>query len=131
MRIVKFDPSSELPIVDARIRGRQKSRALRLVFDTGAGNTQIHTARIEAIGYSAIDALGLMSVEGPAGDSKQGYLISLKILSLFGKNFEDVQIGVYDFDNFAQYGFDGLLGFDVIKQLHLEMDGPKGVLKVF
>ncbi len=131
MRIVKFDPGSELPIVEARIRGKQGSRSLRLVFDTGAGSTQIHTARIEAIGYSAIDALGVMSVEGPAGDSKEGYLISLRKLSLFGKNFEDVQIGVYDFDNFAQYGIDGLLGFDVIKQLHLEMDGPKGVLKVF
>lgn len=62
MRIVKFDPGSELPIVEARIRGKQGSRSLRLVFDTGAGSTQIHTARIEAIGYSAIDAVALRTV---------------------------------------------------------------------
>ena len=131
MREVKFDVEAELPIVEVRIRGKQGSRMLRLVFDTGAGNTQVHTPRIEAVGYSAIDALGLMSVEGPAGDSMEGYLIALKGLSVFGKNFANVQIGVYDSDNFTKYGIDGLLGFDIIKQLHIEMNGPKGTLKVF
>lgn len=72
-----------------------------------------------------------MSVEGPAGDSKEGYLISLKSLSVFGRSFSELTVGVYDFDNFVQYGIDGLLGWDVIKQFHLEMDGPKGVLKIF
>ncbi len=35
MRVIHFDPSSELPIVEARIRGKLDSRVIRLVFDTG------------------------------------------------------------------------------------------------
>ena len=31
----------------------------------------------------------------------------------------DLPVLVYDFDNFKEQGIDGLLGWDVIKQLHL------------
>ena len=44
---------------------------------------------------------------------------------------DKLPVAVYDFDNLEQHGIDGLLGFDVIKQLHLEMNGPKGELVIF
>lgn len=45
--------------------------------------------------------------------------------------FKKMEIAVYDFNNLEAEGIAGLLGFDVIKQLHLEMNGPKGELIIF
>jgi len=70
-------------------------------------------------------------VHGPTGDEQEGYLVRAQKLKVFGKVFADVEIGVYDFDNFSQFGIDGLLGWNVIRQFHLEMDGPEGILKIF
>jgi len=131
MRIVHFDPLQEFPIIEAMIKGPKGSRRIRLVFDTGAGNTQVDTGRMEAIGYSARNAEARISVEGPAGDIKEGYLVKTHGFSFFGKNVSDLSVGAYDFDNFSKYGIDGLLGWDVISKLHLEMEGPAGILKVF
>ena len=36
----------------------------------------------------------------------------------------------YDFDNFKEQGIDGLLGFDVIKELDIELKGREGLLIV-
>lgn len=131
MRVIRFDPNQELPVIEASIKGPKGRRRIRLVFDTGAGSTQIDTGRIEAVGYSARSGECRVTVRGPAGDKQEGYLVNAEALSVFGKSFWGIPVGVYDFENFAQYGIDGLLGFDVIKQLHLEMDGPKGMLRIF
>ena len=131
MRVIRFDPNQELPVIEASIKGPKGQGRIRLVFDTGAGSTQIDTGRMEAVGYSARNADCMVSVRGPAGDTQDGYLVNAEALYVFGKSFPSIPVGVYDFDNFARYGIDGLLGFDVIKQLHLEMDGPSGVLRIF
>ena len=131
MRTIKFEVTQEIPIIDAKVFGPLGSRNVRLVFDTGAGFTQIDTSLMEELGYSASASNEIIRVQGPAGDFQDGHIVSLQNLKVFGKQFKDIAIGVYDFDNFDQYGIDGLLGFDVIKQLHLEMNGPDGILKIF
>lgn len=131
MRTIRFDVAQEIPIIDAKVFGPLGSRNVRLVFDTGAGFTQIDTALMEELGYSAANSNEIMRVQGPAGDFQEGYIVSLSSLKIFGRQLKGVVIGVYDFDNFDRYGIDGLLVFDVIKQLHLEMNGPEGVLKIF
>ena len=131
MRTIKFQTSQEIPIIDAKILGPLGSRNVRLVFDTGAGFTQIDTALMEELGYSACNSTEIIRVQGPAGDFQEGYIISIDGIRIFGQQFENISVGVYDFDNFDKYGIDGLLGFDLIKQLHLEMNGPKGILKIF
>ena len=130
-REYQFDPRQDLPIVEVLIVGSLSPRRIKLVFDTGACATQIDTGVIEEIGYCAADGIGLMSVEGPAGDRADGYLIRPQRLGLLGRQIERPTIGVYDFDNFSQYGIDGLLGWDIIRTLHLEMDGPQGKLTLF
>ena len=40
-------------------------------------------------------------------------------------------LSVYDFDNFADSGLQGLLGFDLIRQMDLELKGSRGELLVF
>ncbi len=131
MQIVHFDVTQDIPVVDARVYGPLGSQTVRLVLDARAGTTQLDTALVEDLGYSVSDAIRQIQVQGPAGDSQDGYQIILKQLTLFGRKFVNIPIGVYDFDNFDKYGIDGLLGFEIIKQLHLEMDGPNGLLKIF
>ena len=131
MQVLKVDFSQEIPLIDAVVMGQRGSRRCKLVFDTGCGMTQIDTALLENLGYCAREAIERISVRGPAGEAQEGFAIRVKKLSLFGMTFSELAIAAYDFDNFSQYGIDGLLGFDVIKRLHLEMDGPAGILKIF
>ncbi len=131
MRLIHFDRSQEIPIVDALVFGPRKHERLRLVFDSGCGKTQIDTCVIESIGYSASDSIGVTVVKGPSGDTQEGYLVRVKDFQLFGMSFSNMEIGAHDFDQFAKYEIDGLLGFDVIKQLRFELDGPEGLLKIF
>ena len=70
-----------------------------------------------------------MSVRGATGEAIEGYVVSIKRINVFGREFQDVPVLGYDFENFPE--IDGLLGFDVIKQLHLEMDGPAGLLRIY
>ena len=111
-----------------RVHGKRKASKVHLVFDTGSGITQLDTSIIENIGYSARDANQLMRVHGASGESMEGYVLCIKRIVLFGREFRDVPVLCYDFDNFPE--IDGLLGFDLIKELHIEMDGPKGILKI-
>lgn len=62
---------------------------------------------------------------------QEGYILRIDELTVLGKTFEQPVVAAYDFDNLESLGIDGLLGFDIIKQMHIELDGPKGVLKVF
>ena len=129
MREIRLDPSQKVPEIDARVVGKRISAKVHLVFDTGSGITQLDTAIVENIGYSARDAEKLLRVRGAAGEPVEGYVIKVKRLALFGLDFRDVPVLCYDFDNFPE--IDGLLGFDLIRQLHLELIGSEGILKVF
>ena len=131
MQIINFDRTQDIPIVDAIILGPITHERVRLVFDSGCGLTQIDTGLIESIGYSASYAKRTMSVRGPVGDEVQGYVVGLESFKLFGYSISNLEVGVYDFDNFAHFGIDGLLGFDLIKQMHFELNGPHGLLKIF
>ena len=101
-----------------------------MVFDTGAGLTQIHTAVMDTFGFSAKMGTQHISAHGPAGQIQDGYLVVAPKIEVFGKTFEQTPIGVYDFDHFERIGLHGLLGWDVIRRLRLEMDGPAGILRV-
>ena len=53
MKVVKFDRSQDIPIIEAMLQGPRQGGRARLVFDTGSGLTQIDTALMEELGYSA------------------------------------------------------------------------------
>ncbi len=131
MRVIQFDQTQAIPVVDLQIFGPNKHRKVGLVFDTGSAITQVDTEFIERIGYSARDAEHVSGVQGAVGGVQEGYVVRLAKLSVFGIDFQNLPVLVYDFDNFKEQGIDGLLGWDVIKQLHLELDGAAGILKVF
>jgi len=131
VRRFPFDREQEIPIVTARVYGPRDWAKIRLVFDTGSAISQIDTGIVDEIGYSAKLGQHIASIQGPAGDSQPGYLLTVDRLTVFGISFNNLLVGAFDFDNFSKQGIDGLLGFDVIKELHLEMNGPKGELCIF
>jgi len=131
MKAFKFDTDQDIPLVSARLRGPRGAKMVRLVFDTGCGLTQINTPIIEAIGYSASDAHQIVTAVGPAGPIQTGYSITLGSLEVLGAEFKEVKLAAYDIDNTLGFSVDGLLGFDLIKKFHLEMNGPGGELIIF
>lgn len=131
MEVIRFDRTQSLPIVDARIYGIKKSHKLRLVFDTGAETSIINTAIIEDIGYSIDDAIKKTIIRGPVGPAQEGYLLKVKALRFFKLEAENLTVGAFDFNYTSHFGAHGLLGFDVIKAMRLELDGPAGILKIF
>lgn len=131
MQVISFDRSQDIPIVDAIISGPVTYERVRLVFDSGCGLTQIDTGLIESIGYSAVNAKRTMTIRGPVGREVEGYVVDIRSFKLFGHSISNLEVGAYDFDNFAHFGIDGLLGFDLIKQMHFELNGPEGLLKIF
>ncbi len=127
----RFNTNQSVPQVYARIRGKHGSQRIRLVFDTGAFMTQIATSVIEELGYSARDGIRRITAYGPSGPIDEGYSVEISGLEVLNMQFKKMEIAVYDFNNLEAEGIVGLLGFDVIKQLHLEMNGPKGELIIF
>jgi len=130
-RSYRIDTSQDLPIVKVRLSGKGRHYRANVIFDSGAACTQFNTIVIDRLGYSASDGHALASAHGPAGPMQDGFLLKIDQIEVFGKKFSNPVVAAYDFDNLENLGIDGLLGFDLIKQLHLELDGPKGQLKVF
>ncbi len=126
---MSLDDNWDIPLVNVVIVGSSKRTRGKLVFDTGSALTQLDIDLVEYLGYSVRDAIDIRSVKGATGEAVQGYTILISKLFIFGTEFMDVPVLTYDFDNFP--GIDGLLGWDLIKKLHLEMEGPRGILKVF
>jgi hypothetical protein len=130
MQIVDLDSSWEIPIVNVWLKGRDKrlKRAM-LVFDTGSAMTQLDVDLVETLDYSALDATKVRSVKGATGESTEGYVFEMSALKIFNYEFELLPVLTYDFKNFP--GIDGLLGWDIIKQLHLTLNGPNNILSIF
>lgn len=130
-RVYRFHNSEVLPTTSARLVGRMKSKRVRLIFDTGAATTQINTSVIDALGYSAIEGIERIAAYGPAGPIQEGYSLRVEKLRVFGKEFSLPVLSVYDFDNYSGSAVDGLLGFDLIRQMDLELKGNRGELIVY
>jgi hypothetical protein len=131
MRSFHFDPQSNAPIVAALITGPRGTRKLRLIFDTGAEMTQFHSATMHKVGYHPGTAIHGAALLGAGGMESDGYVVNLERLFVLGSKAEAFPVGVFEMKHLDSRRLDGLLGWDVIRAFHLEMDGPKGLLKVF
>src|SRR5512135_2547869 len=111
-------------------RFRRMNR-ISLVFDTGAVLTQIHTATLHRLGYGSSHHVKEAVMVGASGERHVGVLIESEKIFTLGNKIEKLLLGSFDFSELAEGGIDGLLGWDIIRLLHLEMVGPAGILKVF
>jgi hypothetical protein len=65
MREVRLDSNWEIPTVEVVLGGSNNGTVrASLVFDTGAGLTQVDVGLVERLGYSANHALELRRVKG-------------------------------------------------------------------
>lgn len=130
MQHIDLDDSWEVPVVNVLLKGRDRKRTrAKLVFDTGSALTQLDIDLVETLNYSALDATKVRSVKGATGESTEGYVFEMSALKIFNREFEVLPVLTYDFKNFP--GIDGLLGWDIIKQLHLTLNGPSKILSIF
>lgn len=131
MREYQIETLYGLPFLDMVISGPRRSRRLRLIFDTGAVLTQIHTVTLASLGYNFHGRKPDLSLRGVTGPVESGYSLSASRLFVLGERFDNFPLAAFDFSEWVKEGIDGLLGFDIIQQFHVEMDGPGRVLKVF
>jgi hypothetical protein len=131
VREFTFDQAEATPIVSAILSGPQGSRRIALVFDTGAVLTQIHVVTLAMVGYTPSHVVKKAVMVGAGGERHEGTILKAGKIVTLGKKIENFILGSFDFSELAESGIDGLLGWDVIKQLHLDMNGPAGILKVF
>jgi hypothetical protein len=132
MRDFHFDPRERTPIIKAILVGPKCSKQVRLVFDTGAALTQFDTHVIHAVGFGPSHKTAEAMMTGAScNDEQMGFIVRATKFFAVGKRFEDVEIASFNLSSLALAGIDGLLGFDLISRLHLEMDGPKGLLRIY
>lgn len=130
MRSYHFDPAGELPVVKAILKGPTGNKRVFLIFDSGATLTQINGDVLKFIGFKESDKIDDVDIVGVSGPAENTGLYSLEKLSVLGKNFVNTRIASIDFSKWQDDGLDGLLGWDLIKQFHFEVDAPRGLLKV-
>lgn len=131
MREYKFNPDSTLPIVGTLITGPKGTKKIRLVFDTGAVMTQLHDKTMASIGLPESTKIARADVIGVGGKEQEGYAVRVIRFFVMGARLEAPTIAAYDMSYLAGEGIDGLLGYDLIKHFHLEVNGPQGILRVF
>jgi hypothetical protein len=94
--------------------------------------TQFDAGVVRAVGFAPTTKTGEAFMTGAGLDEGQsGYVFRTSKLFALGKRFENVEIASFNLSALAKAGIDGLLGFDVISRLHLEMIGPTGILRVY
>jgi len=131
VRSFTFNPIEATPVVSGILSGPVGSIRITLVFDTGAVLTQIHAPTLAMVGYGLNHEIKKAVMVGAGGERHEGTLLKCGKIVTLGQKIENFALGAFDFSELAESGIDGLLGWDIVKQLHLEMDGPKGLLKVF
>ncbi len=130
MREYHFDPEGELPVVRVTLASAGNRKQVTLVLDTGCAITQVHYDILKIIGCGEDKQTERITIGGVTGEGDSAYMVKLDSLRVFGNNFDGGQIAGVDFSKWAHSGIEGLLGWDLIRNFHFDMDGPKGVLRV-
>ena len=92
VKATRFDRGRDLIIVEGRIwgAGLTQTRSLRLVLDTGAGETIIVPDALDELGYSARQGEERTVVRSAVG-REEGYMIRVARLACLG--FQENEIG--------------------------------------
>jgi len=120
-----------LPTVSAVLSGPKRGKQINFLFDTGAAITQVHLGTLRSLGFSFHDRQPDASMRGVTGPIEEGFSLQVGRLFLLGRMFHDITIAAFDLGEWAEEGIDGLLGFDLIRQFHIEMLGPEEILRVY
>ncbi len=127
----RFDPQSQLILTVAHIEGPNDNDQVQLVFDTGAAVTQIDHDSVLALGYSEVNKLRDVDISGVTDAPYETYTVGLQSFSTLGLTLINFEVALVDFGKWKSDEIDGLLGWDFIRTLHYEQNGPKGLLTIY
>lgn len=103
------------------------STPLKLIFDTGASHTILHSRRGSELGLKPEE-----QVSGTAtGGRIEGSLTSGVSLKVAGAEVSNQQIGLIDFPVPPGFEFDGVIGYDFIKEFVIEIDYLKKTMNLY
>lgn len=131
MLTLRFDPEADLILAYADIKGPKDSDQVRLVFDTGAARTEIHSKILISLGYSETDKVADLAIESVTGPTHETFAVKLESFTALGSTQHDFPVAFVDFTKWKKDQIDGLLGWDFIRTLHYEQNGPKGLLTIY
>lgn len=131
MREFHFPPTIEAPLVRVIVSGPKGAFRLRLVLDTGAHTTQLRRAAMNVLGFSEQHKTRDAYSVGVESKPQKGFEVIVPRLFVLGQKFENAAVCVFEMSFLEGDNVDGLLGWNLIRLFHFEMDGPAGVLKVF
>lgn len=131
MLMLRFDPDAELIGVSAHIFGPSGDDQFQLVFDTGAARTEIDRDRLIALGYSEAHKVSNLDIEGVTGPTHQTFSIKLDHFAALGVKRSGFEVAFVDFSRWKKDQIDGLLGWDFVRTLHYEQNGPKDLLSIY
>ncbi len=93
-------------------------RSVNLVLDTGASVTSINSKVLSHLGYDISNPKDKVEFLTAGGYVENGF-IELSRLTVFGKEFENINVGVIDFPE-DEY-IDGLLGIDILSNFDISI----------
>lgn len=102
-----------------------------MILDTGAERTQLHRRTMMRLGYTEELKTRSATAIGVGGATEAGYMVRIPRFLFLGSFVESLEVAVFDMTYLGEQHIDGLIGWDLIRLLHIEMDGPAGLLKVF
>ena len=129
MTETRFDPSSDLVIVRARIWSRHHGQAawLNLALDTGSSETVIRASAADDLGYGARDGEATTTVRSALG-KEHGYTLRVARFAALGYTIPEFRLHVFDLAE--GFGIDGLLGLSFLRQFNYTVRSEEGRLLV-
>ena len=122
--VIRFTPGQHI-IVDARING---SASVKLILDTGAGNTMISPRALVAAGVSLTRGVRAGRTRGIARDAEvEVQRVSVESLEVGDARVARMEVSSYDMD---MGGAEGLLGQDWLRNFNVSIDPAAGVVKL-
>lgn len=122
----RFDPDAPVITLYARL-SNSRTRRILTALDTGSTYVLIPWDIAEALGYKPAYSKRKVDITTASGTEKAP-LISVKRVSVLGKEMRDIKCVVHDLPETSRV--DGLLGLSFLKNFKLYLDFQAGILEL-
>jgi predicted aspartyl protease len=125
VRVTPFNPDGDLIVVKGWLWGRKgkQERPLRLVLDTGAGETIVIPEALDELGYSPRDGEQRTVIRSAVG-REEGYMIRVVRFACLGYQSTNFRVHAHDLPE--GWGIQGLIGLSFLKQLNYAIRSREG-----
>jgi len=129
MKVTRFRPKDDLIIVYGTVWGplNTEGRPVRLVLDTGAGETIIVPHVLDEIGYNPRQAEAICVMRSAVG-CEEGYLIRVERFAGLKHQSRDFRVHAQDLPD--GWGVEVLIGLTFLRQFNYEVRSAEGRIRV-